>query len=60
LATVRDFIKVWQGLNTERKDRALRFLMREYGRNLLVYMRFIDSDIEKKKDDTREIKGGNL
>ena len=56
MATVRDFIKVWQGLNTERKERALRFLMQEYGRNLLVYMRFIDSDIEEKKGDIGKIK----
>ena len=55
-AKVRDFVEVWQNLDRNGKEKALRFLIEAYGKkNLLTYLQFIetttDFSIQKNKGE---------
>lgn len=50
MTKLEQFTELWMSMSSIDKDRVLRFLVNIYGKNLLFYMRFINSSIDKLKE----------
>lgn len=54
MTKLEEFRKLWDSMDRKCKDAVLHLLMKEYGKKLLMYMRFIDNGIKPPDCEEKE------